>query len=73
LQAGTIEMKGAKLSSPDGKFEVSGTSSLKGELDFKLTSTSNGATATGYTVTGTLAEPRVSQSSNPDTQARLKT
>ena len=72
LQAGTIEMKDAKLSSPAGKFELSGTSSLKGELDLKLARTSNGASVPGYTITGTLAEPRVIESSSPDTQARLK-
>jgi hypothetical protein len=72
LQGGTIEMKDAKLSSPAGKFELSGTSSLKGDLDFKLANTSSGVIAPGYAITGTLAEPRVIQSSSPDTQARLK-
>jgi uncharacterized protein involved in outer membrane biogenesis len=72
LQAGTIEMKDATLSSPAGKFRLSGTASLKGELDFNLARTFNGASAPGYTITGTLAEPRVIQSSSPDTQARLK-
>jgi AsmA-like C-terminal region len=72
LQTGTIEMKDATLSSPAGKFRLSGTASLKGELDFNLARTFNGASAPGYTITGTLAEPRVIQSSSPDTQARLK-
>jgi hypothetical protein len=73
LQAGTIEMKDAKLSSPAGKFQLSGTSSLKGELDFKLARSSNSASVPGYTITGTLAEPRVIPAASPDTQARLKT
>ncbi len=72
LQTGTIEMQDAALSSPAGKFRLSGTASLKGELDFNLARTSNGASAPGYTISGTLAEPRVIQSSSPDTQARLK-
>jgi AsmA protein len=72
LQTGTIEMKDATLSSPAGTFRLSGTASLKGELDFNLARTSNGASAPGYAITGTLAEPRVIQSSSPDTQARLK-
>jgi uncharacterized protein involved in outer membrane biogenesis len=72
LRTGTIEMKDATLSSPAGQFRLSGTASLKSELDLNLARTANGASAPGYTITGTLAEPRVIQSSSPDTQARLK-
>lgn len=71
LQAGTIEMKDAQLDSPDGDFQLSGSASLKGELDLKLTKTLNTATPATYTITGTLAEPRVIPAS-ADTQARLK-
>jgi uncharacterized protein involved in outer membrane biogenesis len=72
LQAGTVEVKDAQLESPDGRFRVSGTSSLNAEIDFKLASTPNGAAAAGYTITGTLAEPRVIRTLSPDTQAQLK-
>jgi uncharacterized protein involved in outer membrane biogenesis len=73
LHAGQIEMSDATLHSPDGKFQLSGTSTLKGELDLKLARTPNTAPATaGYTVTGTLAQPRVIRLISPETQARLK-
>lgn len=72
LHAGKIETKDAKLDSPGGQFEVSGTASLNGELDFKLASTPNSASGAGYTITGTVAEPRVIRTSTPDTQAQLK-
>jgi autotransporter translocation and assembly factor TamB len=72
LHAGKIEIKDAKLDSADGKFQLSGTASLKGELDLRLARTSNGATGPGYTISGTLAEPRVSRLAGPETQARLK-
>jgi hypothetical protein len=67
-----IEMNDAKLDSPDGKFQLSGTATLKGELDLKLARTLNSAAGAGYTVTGTLEAPRVNPSSSSDTQARLK-
>jgi hypothetical protein len=73
LHAGKIEMKDAKLDSADGKFQLSGTASVKGELDLRLARTSNGAAGPGYTISGTLAEPRVIRLAGPETQARLKT
>ncbi len=72
LHAGKIEMKDAKLDSPEGKFQLSGTASLKRELDFKLTKTPSAVAAPGYTITGTLADPRVIRSVGPETQAKLK-
>jgi AsmA protein len=73
LHAGTFEMKEAKLDSPAGKFLLSGTASLKQELDLKLAKAANGTPAAAYTISGTLAEPRVVQtSSSPETQAQLK-
>jgi hypothetical protein len=72
LQAGTIEMKDARLDSAAGKFQLSGRASLKGALDLNLAKTPNGASPGGYTITGTLAEPQVIRSSSPETQARLK-
>jgi len=71
LRAGKLEMKDAKLDSSSGTFQLSGTGSLKRELDLKLTRTANGTSAR-YTITGTLAEPRVLQLPSAETQARLK-
>ena len=71
LHAGELEIKDAKLDSASGKFLLSGTASLQRELDLKLAKSANGTTGGGYTISGTLAEPRVVQS--PETQARLKT
>jgi len=71
LHAGTIEISNAKLDSPDGKYQLSGTVSLKREVDLKLARVPNGAAAAGYTITGTLAEPRVAPLVTE--QARLKT
>ena len=72
LHGGEIAMKDARLDSPGGKFLVSGSASLKGELDFRLAKVPAGATAAGYTVTGTLGEPRVVRLQGTETQARLK-
>jgi hypothetical protein len=73
LQAGKIELKDAQLNSPEGKFLVGGTASLKGDLDFRLARVPASPAAVGYTISGTLAEPHVIRSSSPETQARLKT
>jgi len=72
LHAGQIEMSNATLQSPDGKFQLSGIATLKGELDLKLSRTPTTAAAAGYTVAGTLAEPRVSRLISSETQAKLK-
>jgi uncharacterized protein involved in outer membrane biogenesis len=72
IHPGTIEIKDGNLDSPDGKFQVNGTASLKGELDLRLTGNANGTAATGYTITGTLAEPRMTRLAGAEMQARLK-
>jgi uncharacterized protein involved in outer membrane biogenesis len=73
LQSGKIEVKEARLDSPSGKFQVTGTALLTRALDLKFTSKPD---ATGgaktYAIGGTVAEPRVTQVSNPETQAQLK-
>jgi hypothetical protein len=73
LQSGKIEVKEARLDSPSGKFQVTGTALLTRALDLKFTSKPD---ATGgaktYAISGTVAEPRVTQVSNPETQAQLK-
>ena len=72
LHAGRIEIKDARLDSPAGKFQLSGESTLKGELDFKLATRPNVRVSTGYTISGTVAEPRVIRLTSPETQAKLK-
>lgn len=72
IDAGTIELKDAKLNSPDAQFQLSGSASLKGDLDLKLVRTPPGSIAPGYTVTGTLGSPRVNPVASPQTQAKLK-
>ena len=73
LQEGKIEIKEATLDSPAGKFQVSGTALLTRELDLKFVSKPDAVGgAKTYAVGGTLAEPRVTQVSTPETQARLK-
>ncbi len=72
LNAGTIEMKDARLDSAGGMFQLSGNTSLKGQLDFRLARNQNGAAGPGYAINGTLAEPRVIRSASSETQANLK-
>ena len=73
LHAGQIEMSNATLQSPDGKFQLSGIATLKGELDLKLSRTpTTAAAAAGYNLAGTLAEPRVIRLISSETQAKLK-
>ncbi len=72
LLAGEIELRDAKLDSAQGMFLLSGTASLKGELDFRLARTPIGGPVPGYAITGMLAEPRVNLLSRAETQARLK-
>jgi hypothetical protein len=76
LRGGEIEIEKGKLVSPAEAFEISGSASLGQAVDFKLTpdtevrATHAGAVA--YSITGTLAEPRVTVTSVPETQAQLK-
>jgi autotransporter translocation and assembly factor TamB len=72
LQAGRLETKDARLDSADARFQVSGTMSLKRELDLKLVRAANGVPGAGYAITGTLTEPLVVRSAGPETQAQLK-
>jgi hypothetical protein len=77
LHDGEIEISDGILDSSDGKFQVSGSASFGRELDLTLagkseTGGSGGASAKTYTIGGTVAEPRVTLVTNPETQARLK-
>lgn len=71
LDAGKIEVTDGRLESADGVYEVSGTATLKREIDFKLARVPVGVGNAVYSVTGTLAEPRVAAVGRTE-QARLK-
>jgi hypothetical protein len=75
LHDGKIEIDKGKLISPVGRYDLSGTASLGRVLDLKLTRGTDvrpaGAGSLVYSITGTLAEPRVALTT-PETQARLK-
>ncbi|MGP0021249.1 MAG: AsmA family protein [Candidatus Sulfotelmatobacter sp.] len=72
LSAGKIEMKDARLDSAGGKFQLTGSASLQGQLDFRLARNQNGAAGPVYAISGTLPEPRVIRAPGSETQARLK-
>jgi hypothetical protein len=71
-----IEIQKGALVSSFGVYEVSGTASLGQELNFKLSAgagvKSAGAGSLVYSITGTVAEPRVALIPTPQTQAQLK-
>ena len=75
LQGGEIEIEKGKLVSSVGACEISGTASLGRVLDLKLSRDKDvkpeRAGSQVYSITGTLAEPRVTLTT-PETQARLK-
>jgi hypothetical protein len=71
LHGGSIEVSDGKLDSPEGTYEVSGTATLQREIDFKIARVPAGAGINAYTITGTLAEPRVAPVNGTE-QARLK-
>jgi hypothetical protein len=73
LRDGKIEIDKGKLISPMGAYDVSGTASLGRVLDLKLTRGAEVKPAGSmvYSITGTLADPRVALTT-PETQARLK-
>jgi hypothetical protein len=71
-----IEIDKETLVSLAGAYEISGTASLGRALDLKLTRDTDvkpgRAGSLVYSITGSLAEPRVALTPAPDTQARLK-
>jgi hypothetical protein len=75
LHAGKFEIEKGQLISPDGAFEIGGSVSLGRLLDLKLTRNaepnSGIAGALLYSITGTLAEPRIALTTS-QTQAQLK-
>jgi hypothetical protein len=76
LHDGKIEMEKAVLISPGGAYEVNGTASVGQVLDFRLAAGTEvkaaGAGSFIYSITGTVAEPRVALTPTPETQAQLK-
>jgi autotransporter translocation and assembly factor TamB len=70
LHDGKIDVSEGTLDSPDGKYEVSGTATLKREIDFKMARTPAGS-GIAYTVSGTVADPHVVIVNGAE-QARLK-
>jgi hypothetical protein len=72
IAAGKIEAIDTKLDSASGKFVVSGTASLKQDLDLKLARSTNGIPVAGFAITGTPVAPRITSLPRPETQARLK-
>ena len=68
FRGGIFSLADAELVSDSGVFNLSGTASLAGDLNVKMT----GENSTGYNVSGTLDQPRVSPITNPPTQAALK-
>jgi len=65
---GNFSLDDTELVTEDGVFNVSGTASLTGDLNLKMTRDNS----TGYNVSGTLNQTRVSTITNPPTQAALK-
>jgi hypothetical protein len=75
LRHGKIEIEKGKLVSPGGTYEISGSASLARLLDLRLTRGPEVKTNTGsllYSITGTVAEPRVAVTPAPETRAQLK-
>ncbi len=75
LHDGKIEIEKAALVSAGETYEVSGSASFGQELDFKIAGTpakNSGAGSLVYSITGTVAEPRIAVTPTPETQARLK-
>jgi hypothetical protein len=71
LHAGEIEITDTQLVSSDQSYLLTGTASLKHEVDLKLTRVPIGPARVGYSIGGTLEAPRVAALSSTE-QARLK-
>jgi len=70
VHSGNIDVSDGILDSAEGKYELSGTATLKREIDFKMTRIPAG-TGTTYTVSGTVAKPHIATVSGAE-QAQLK-
>jgi len=74
LRDGKIDLPASEIVSSSNLYEVTGSATLGQVLDLKLTDASEAAPAhpVTYRITGTLAEPLVTQTPPLQTQARLK-
>ncbi len=68
LQDGKLEVSDGELDTPEAAYQVTGTASLAGILNLKLTR----ARAAGYSIAGSLANPTVSEGMPAPTRAALK-
>jgi hypothetical protein len=68
LHDGQVEIQEGVLDSPSASFAVTGKASLSRKLDFKLAQEGSAP----WSVTGTLAEPRVALANRAETRAALK-
>ena len=68
LRDGRFDIQAGRLQTAGEAFHLSGSTSLTQTLNLKLTRES----ASGFSITGTLTEPHVSQVVTPETRAALK-
>jgi hypothetical protein len=68
LHDGEISVRDGALISPTATYAVGGKASLKGNLDFLVVPEGS----PGFSVNGTLVEPRVAVAHHPETRAALK-
>ena len=68
LAKGSFDIHDAKLETPAGTYSVAGSSSLSQAIDLTLTRDANHA----FSITGSLAAPRVAPLTSSETQAALK-
>jgi hypothetical protein len=72
LHGGTIDITNAQVIALDSSYRLTGTASLKREVNLKLMRLSSGDANVGYSISGTLETPRVTPFSRNE-QATLKT
>jgi hypothetical protein len=68
LHDGEVAIRDGALNSPVATYTVSGKASLKGKLDFMMVPEGSA----GFSVNGTLVDPRVAVAHHPETRAALK-
>jgi len=72
LDAGKINLGDVMLDFAGGRYQLSGTASLRNAIDLKMTPVSSGGALPGYAITGTVSEPKVAAIPHTE-QAQLKT
>jgi hypothetical protein len=71
LHEGNFEAEKSEIKAYSDDYEISGTASSAQVLDFRLSNGTSKSKAV-YSITGTLAEPRVALEPAAETQAQLK-